>query len=608
MKKQTKLFGTQSIGFCAIALGVALGALFVLALAACGNGTTSPPPPAGKPALTGTVAITGGTEGIFNIDDVVTAEVTGSNATAFNYQWQECETRTGAFADISDATGNEYTITADTKTYIRVIVTAEGFTGSLTSNAERIGEKLEYYEYASISFINAEGENIWNPVRVGDTIGVDTSNILDANEDDIEGPFNYQWQWTDDEYAETDDDFTDINGATGATYTVTSAVSGQYIRVVVTHPDYNGSIKSMYPIKVRESNPVVTSVTIEGKDDNGKITMSRGTSLYLFATVDGTDLEEYVDTDVTWTKTGSTNAGTSIDYGYLTVAVNETADELEITATSVTDPTKSDTVTVTLTDYAGKTLVITGLSGQSGNVMVQIMETLDLAGYEFVCSGEGIIEDGTVTLALFDGLAYAPWEGSGEYYIKLTGLNYGYDTYVYTNGANLNTTALNANATYEFEDGTTDFEISFDKFKLVLYGEGGYTITITGLSEFDGAIAEVELLDIGLFDFVATGYAVISGGTVTISLAEVDPEYGSRMLDGWMADDGDHFINLRIVNGPEWTDTSQYVYVGNDNLADLEIETWSDYFDSALKGTFTGTSSSFAFDEFESSDGIDYDW
>ncbi|MDR2702665.1 MAG: hypothetical protein LBB72_09565 [Spirochaetaceae bacterium] len=702
MKNTFRKFGTQGLSLCVITIA----ALFVFALAACSNGTTSSS--GGNPALTGTVTISG----FVKVGTAVSVTTTGLNAASgFSYQWQSADSESGNFTPIQDATNNTYTpVEGDVNKFIRVVVSAAGYTGSVTSNALKVNEegaeapdiasitiKLEsgstdftvntggsltfiatVYdsegapvddEYQGVTWsvsgneksdttisstegvltvaedetvetltvtatsttddevfdsvevtvtnlpaldgyvdiVNADGEYVYL-VKAGDTVKVE----VNASEVDAGSTFSYQWQYGDDPY---DGDFTDIEGKTDENYTVGDAVKGKYIRVVVTCTGYSGSIESG-AVKVRAGTPVVTSVTIDGKDENGKITVGKGTSGFLQATVNGENLEDYPDKEITWSMTGSTTPGTSLDeYGYYVIAAGETATELQITATSVTDTSKKDTVTVTLTEPAGKIIKITGLSGQSGEVGVEIRSSFDPDAEDLeMITAFGTIDDGTVTFALefYDSTfgewgGMAPWEGSGEYYIQLKGLNYGFDTYVYTNGAELETTDFDDNAKYDIQDDTTT--IDFSKFKLIPLGQGGHVITVSGLSSFNGAVAKVELLKLvkddggDYSDTVTVGHAVISSGTAAISLAEL--VWGMPGLDGWTADDGEYYIKLSITDADG---IKEYVYTDGETLSELSISTWADFWEEAPTFEFTSTTSSVAFDKFQPGGEDDISW
>jgi uncharacterized repeat protein (TIGR02543 family) len=92
--------------------------------------------------------------------------------------------------------------------------------------------------------------------------------------------------------------------------------------------------------------PSVTDVTVSPST----VSIDKGDSQTFTATLTGSKLEE-ADRTVTWTVTGGTKAGTAINAeGELTIAEDETAETLTVTATSVLDDSKSGTASVTVTD------------------------------------------------------------------------------------------------------------------------------------------------------------------------------------------------------------------------------------------------------------------
>jgi len=99
------------------------------------------------------------------------------------------------------------------------------------------------------------------------------------------------------------------------------------------------------------TTPTVTGVSI----DPTSASVAKGGTQTFSATVTGTGSPSQA---VTWTVTGKTDANTGISpAGLLTVGAAETASSLSVKATSIYDPTKSNTVTVS---------VISGSSGGDG--------------------------------------------------------------------------------------------------------------------------------------------------------------------------------------------------------------------------------------------------
>jgi len=99
--------------------------------------------------------------------------------------------------------------------------------------------------------------------------------------------------------------------------------------------------------------PQVTRVTITPSTT----TVNRGETQLFRATVNGTGT---ITQNVTWSVMGATNYNTRINTdGLLTIPAGETAPTLIITATSHSDPSKSETATVTVTNDAPRVASVT---------------------------------------------------------------------------------------------------------------------------------------------------------------------------------------------------------------------------------------------------------
>jgi hypothetical protein len=576
MKRNFKQFGTRNLWFCAIALT----ALFVFALAACDNGTT-PSGSSDKPALTGTVSITNNETGkeTYDVGDTLTVDVSGLNTTgAFSYQWQESNTQNGTFTNIANAAESTYQIPEGTEgKWIRVAVSHPDYTGTITSAPIQVNPG-ELYGQVDIPWI----------IVVGNTVTADTTNLDDG------GTISYQWMQSDDQF-----EFTIITGATGKTFLVPGNLAGKYLQVVVSREGKTGTVTSNAVI-VRASAPVVSGVKI----NEGDVEVYKGGYYSFTAAATGTNLEPEDEFSILWNVIGNNSSNTYINSGYLSVGSDETASKLTVTAASNIDPEKYDEVTVTVTEFSGNTITITGLGSMKGYVGVHILSSLDPNDYEAdVASGYTEIVNGSITanLKVFAGLGGStPWNGTGGYYIKLEG---DYDKYVYTNGAAINTTDIDSNAKYDFQEKNTT--INFSKFAMIPLGEGGYKITISGLGSYNGAMAVVELELSGEFGSypVADGHAVISGGSVTIKLSDISAYDGG--LTGW-TDGGECFVKLSIDGvQEEWELVPSFVYTNGSSLTTLGITTWNDFYEKAPTVNFTSETTSVSFDKFVSDGGIE---
>ena len=184
---------------------------------------------------------------------------------------------------------------------------------------------------------------------------VKNGNVLSANLADIpEGlAVKYQWQVGD----SADGTFTDIENATEATYTLTSAEVGKYIRVVVTPDDvtYKGGLTA------------TTTQAVEAKSSSSSGGSSSGSTTTKTETTtnpDGstTKTETKADGSVTETTTGTDGSTTK----------TETKTETKA------DGTKTETKTETKTDADGNktTSKTETTTDKSGNVTETVKETL----------------------------------------------------------------------------------------------------------------------------------------------------------------------------------------------------------------------------------------
>ncbi|MBU2967019.1 hypothetical protein, partial [Amphritea atlantica] len=167
-------------------------------------------------------------------DQTLTADISGISdvdglSNSFNYQWQR-STDGMNWGDLTGATGANYTLDdADVGQYLRVAVSItddQGFAeGPLISSAT-----------AAISAINDPIVGL--PLISGSaaedqTLTADTSGINDV--DGLSNSFSYQWQRSADGV-----NWSDLAGATNATYTLDDADVGQYLRVAVSITDDQG--------------------------------------------------------------------------------------------------------------------------------------------------------------------------------------------------------------------------------------------------------------------------------------------------------------------------------------------------------------------------------
>ena len=174
--------------------------------------------------------------GTAQVGEILTADTTGIedgnglDRVQFRFQWA---TNDGsADTDIAGATNSTYTLAGsdEGKTIkVRVAFTDRGgYAESLTSDAT---ETVSFAGQQQIANNPATGGPIiGGTVRVGETLATDVLGI--ADEDGLENAtFSYQWISND---GTTD---ADIQGETGATYTLTDANEGKTVKVRVSFTD-----------------------------------------------------------------------------------------------------------------------------------------------------------------------------------------------------------------------------------------------------------------------------------------------------------------------------------------------------------------------------------
>ena len=188
--------------------------------------------PTGQPTISGTPQVdqtlTASTSGIDDAD--------GLTDRVFSYQWVRVDGVDEA--DITGATSQTYLLTNDDQDLkIKVVVSFmddRGEEESVSSTAFPGSGKIE----PKSNNPPTGSPTITGQAEVGHTLIASTSGIADI--DGLNAPgFTYQWQRQDGGV------FTDIAGATGMLYTLTSDDEGKRVRVEVTFTDDDGNRHSL---------------------------------------------------------------------------------------------------------------------------------------------------------------------------------------------------------------------------------------------------------------------------------------------------------------------------------------------------------------------------
>ena len=295
-----------------------------------GNPETLTSDPTGEVAAKPNIQATGlpTISGTIRVGETLTADVTGIadedglTNVVFSYQWMADDT------DIQDATGSSYTLVSDDEG--RTIKVTVSFTDAEGHQESRTSEPTGAVEAAPNT--SATGQpTISGTVRVGETLTADVTGI--ADEDGLTNVvFSYQWMADD----------TNIQDATGSSYTLVSDDEGKTITVTVSFTDAEGNPETL------------TS------DPTGEVAAKPNTSATGVPTIDGTaQVGQTLTADVTGIadEDGLTNAV----FNYQWVADDE--DIAGATGSSYTltenDKDKAVTVTVSFTDAEGNPETLT---------------------------------------------------------------------------------------------------------------------------------------------------------------------------------------------------------------------------------------------------------
>lgn len=255
------------------------------------------------------------------------------------WQWYMGTSRYASSCDtpIKGETGNTLTVTAALKGYYVVAKANGGY-----------GEQKPYYAAGPVSVagqvelydVQFEGSPATDGVHVGDTLKTKVRKKDGSRYSYIDRTDNVTYQW---QYANSsssyDSAYTDIPGATGATYTVDAAYAGKYLRVKVTSENTVSSTqkKSSYGTQsVAPLGPVTLKgqyklAGIELADKN--VTLSVGSKITPSVQVPGSwsgstkDVPDDAELTMAWYAKGEGDA----DWTELTDGIDKTDGSLTLT-------------------------------------------------------------------------------------------------------------------------------------------------------------------------------------------------------------------------------------------------------------------------------------
>lgn len=256
------------------------------------------------------------------------------------WQWYKGKSNTASSCNtpIEGETGNTLTVTAALKGWYVVAKANGGY-----------GEQKPYYAAGPVSVagqvelydVQFEGSPATNGVRVGDTLKTKVRKKDGSNYHYIDRTDNVTYQW---QYANSsssyDSAYTDIPGATEATYTVDAAYAGKYLRVKVTSENTVSSTQKKSSYGGTQSVAPLGPVTLKGQyklagielaDKN--VTLSVGSKITPSVQVPGSwsgstkDVPDDADLTMAWYAKGEGDA----DWTELTDGIDTTDGSLTLT-------------------------------------------------------------------------------------------------------------------------------------------------------------------------------------------------------------------------------------------------------------------------------------
>lgn len=300
-------------------------------------------------AATGSINVTSvtmsPTSGKVEVGSTITAtakagstDVTSDSHVTWQWYKGKSNTANSCNTPIEGETGNTLTVTAALKGWYVVAKANGGY-----------GEQKPYYAAGPVSVagqvelydVQFEGSPATNGVRVGDTLKTKVRKKDGSNYHYIDRTDNVTYQW---QYANSsssyDSAYTDIPGATKATYTVDAAYAGKYLRVKVTSENTVSSTQKKSSYGGTQSVAPLGPVTLKGQyklagielaDKN--VTLSVGSKITPSVQVPGSwsgstkDVPEDAELTMAWYAKGEGDA----DWTELTDGIDTTDGSLTLT-------------------------------------------------------------------------------------------------------------------------------------------------------------------------------------------------------------------------------------------------------------------------------------
>ena len=299
-------------------------------------------------AATGSINITkvsmSPSSGKVEVGSTITATATAGSTDVttdshVTWQWYKGTSNTASSCNtpIEGETGNTLTVTAALKGYY-VVAKANGGYGEQRPNGYYAAGPVSIAGQVELYDVQFEGSPATNGVHVGDKLKTKVRKKDGSRYSYIDRTDNvtYQWQYANSS-SSSDSAYTDIPGATEATYTVDAAYAGKYLRVKVTSENTVSSTqkKSSYGQTVAPLGPVTLKgqyklAGIELADKN--VTLSVGSKITPSAQVPGSwsgstkDVPDDAELTMAWYAKGEGDA----DWTELTDGIDTTDGSLTI--------------------------------------------------------------------------------------------------------------------------------------------------------------------------------------------------------------------------------------------------------------------------------------
>ena len=302
-------------------------------------------------AATGSINITkvsmSPSSGKVEVGSTITATATAGSTDVttdshVTWQWYKGTSNTASSCNtpIEGETGNTLTVTAALKGYY-VVAKANGGYGEQRPNGYYAAGPVSIAGQVELYDVQFEGSPATNGVHVGDKLKTKVRKKDGSRYSYIDRTDNvtYQWQYANSS-SSPDSAYTDIPGATEATYTVDAAYAGKYLRVKVTSENTVSSTQKKSSYGGTQSVAPLGPVTRKGQyklagielaDKN--VTLSVGSKITPSVQVPGSwsgstkDVPDDAELTMAWYAKGEGDA----DWTELTDGIDTTDGSLTIT-------------------------------------------------------------------------------------------------------------------------------------------------------------------------------------------------------------------------------------------------------------------------------------